>query len=154
MSRELNPPREMLRRFFFVVCLAGDLAAGIFLLTALASRQPTNIFLALLAVAASILLYFVGHRSFDFSGLAASFPVGQEETDIADDLRQELENLLRGIDNPETNWMTRHELRKELANVVSKEPHLLELYGKEIRNAHPFSAGKPQKNTDKSPRSF
>ncbi len=147
MSSELNPPREMLRRFLFVVCMAGGLASGIFLLTALASRQPTHIFLGLLAVAASILLYFVGHHSFDFSGLAASFPVGQDETGIADDLHQELETLLRDIDNPETNWMTRHELRKELANIVNKEPRLLDLYGKEIRNAHPFFSGKSLKNS-------
>ena len=145
MSRELNPPREILRRFLFLVCMAGSLAAGIFLLIAFAGRQADQIFLALLAMGACVLSFFIGHRLFNFSGLAASFPVGGEETDIDEDVRQELEALLHDIDDPETNWMTRHELRKKLANFIQKEPRLLELYGSKIRNAYPFSAGKSLK---------
>jgi hypothetical protein len=146
MSRELNPPREILRRLLFVVCMAGGLAAGIFLLMALASRQPDRIFMALLTVGASILSFFIGHRSFNFSGLTATFPVGGEEPDIDIDVRQELEALLQDIDDPDTNWMTRHELRKKLANFIQKEPRLLDLYGSEIRSAYPFSAGRSLKN--------
>lgn len=112
---------------------------------AFAGRQSDQIFLALLAVGACVLSFFIGHRLFNFSGLAASFPVGGEETDIDEDVRQEFEALLHDIDDPDTNWMTRHELRKKLANFIQKEPRLLELYGSEIRSAYPFSAGKSLK---------
>ena len=146
MSRELNPPREILRRFIFVVIVAGALAAGIYLLLALVGLQPEKIFIGLLAVGASLLAYISGHRSFDFSGLAASFPAGTEDSDIPGEMRQELETLLGQIDNPDTNWMTRHELRKKLAVLVQQEPRLLDLYGREISSAYPFYADKPLKN--------
>ena len=146
MSRELNSPREILRRFLFVACLAGGLAAAIFLLLALVSQQPWKIFQAVLAVAASVLLYFFGRHNFDFSRLAASFPAGEEESDLPGEVREELETLLRDIDNPATNWMTRHDLRKRLAVIIRQEPRLLELYGREISSAFPYPAGKPLKN--------
>ena len=147
MPRELNPPKEILHRVLFVVCITGGLAAGIFLLMALAGRQIGQILLALLAVGGSALLYRFGQRHFDFDRLAASFPAeGTEESDIPGEVRKELETLLRDIDNPATNWMTRHELRKRLAVVIRQEPRLLDLYGREISSAYPFHAGKPLKN--------
>ena len=146
MSRETRTSREIARRFLFVACLAGVLATGIFLLLALSARQPVQIFLALLATCASIMLCAVSHRTFDFTRLASPFPAKAEGTDIAQDVLHELQALLLDIYNPDTNWMIRHESRKKLASIIRREPRLLDLYGSEIRRAYPFFAGKPLKN--------
>jgi hypothetical protein len=146
MSREINPPLEILRRFLFVLCVAGLLSSSLYLLIAVAGSRWPQIINALLAVTISVLFFLAGNRFFNFSGLARSFPTGEQEEDIPDTLKTETVNLLQDIANPHIDWMTRHELRKKLAGIIRQEPRLLDLYGKEIRNAHPFFSGKPLKN--------
>jgi len=146
MSREINPPQEILRRVLFVLCVTGLLCSSIYLLITIAGNRWPQIINALLAVTTSVFFFLAGNRFFNFAALARSFPTGEQEQDIPDALKTETVNLLQDIANPHIDWMTRHELRKKLGGIIRLEPRLLDLYGKEIRNAHPFFSGKPLKN--------
>ena len=146
MHRQINPPKEIARRFIFVLCLISCFASAVYLLVALAGQQPGEIILGLLAIGASALFYYTGRHFLDFARLASSFPAGEQEEDIPDDLRTTTEKVLRAIADPDTDWMIRHELRKKLAVIIQEDPRLLDLYGKEIRSAHPFPSRKPLQN--------
>jgi len=146
MHREMNSPAEMVRRLLFVLCMISVVSSVIFLLVALAGQQTGKIALAFLSAGASLLFYFAGRRYFDFTRLASSFPYGEREEEIPAELRSAAEEILHEIADPATDWMTRHELRKKLAAIIQQEPRLLDLYGREIGDAHPYPFHKPLKN--------
>ena len=145
MNREINPPKEIAKRLLFVLCLISCFGSAAYLLIALAGQQPGEILFGLLALGISGLFYFSGRHFLDFSRLASSFPAGEEGDDISDDLRTSTEKILDEIADPETDWMTRHDLRRKLALLLSEEPRLKDLYRQQIIEAHPFPA--PHKNS-------
>ena len=147
MHREINPPKEIARRLLFVLCLLSSLSSVVYLLIALAGQQGGKIVLGLMAIGASALFYLSGRRYLDFDRLASSFPAAADQQgDIPDAVRTAAEEILHNIADPDTDWMTRHELRKKLAAIIQQEPRLLDLYGREISRAYPYPSRKPLKN--------
>ena len=137
MHRELNPPDEIFRRVIFVMYLGGWLGSGTLLILGIVRSQLGYLAVGLLIAGANMYLRRYGKTHLEFDRLSKSFPLGTKEDEIPAQLRAELQNILHKYQDNNTNWVVRQELRDQLADLINREPLILEAYSSQIHAIHP-----------------
>jgi len=132
MERELNSPREMLRRIAFIIYLGCWTATLVFGGLALLQFHPQRLLLFMPALAFCLVMKRGGERYLDFRRLAKSFPLGDPADRLPHTLKKEVEELLRKLAANGIAWQDRHECRQRLRKLIEKDPRLLSIFRTEI----------------------
>lgn len=134
MYRQVNSPKEMARRFVFLIYVAFVAVFAVELLVTFARRGWRDLVVALGAFAAAAAVRHIGYRWLDFERLFESFPAGCALDAVPEPVREEVEKLVCEFHAPGTDWVRRSEIRHRLVELEELQPEIIEAYSDDLHD--------------------
>lgn len=132
MNRQLNSPREMGRRLFFLAYIISGVAFIIELVVTVAQPDLFQLAIAAGAFAALSAIRRAGYRWLDFKRLFESFPEGCALDRVPEPVREEVERLVAEFHAHGSDWVRRTEIRHRLVELETLQPEIIEAYSEDL----------------------
>lgn len=135
--REINSPREMFRRFMYVMYLGGISSAFILGLQGLGMMDPVRLGVAVFLIVSSWIIRRTGLRQWQFRRLAKSFPFGCNEDELPDYVCREMELLFERFTEDVRNITERQKIRRRVDELIEKDSRILHVFREKIAVINP-----------------
>jgi hypothetical protein len=130
--RDINNPKEMLRRLAYSLYLMTFFGAIASTILAIATHRIDALIWTLVLFSLLYLLHYIGFRSLDFSRMEISFPSGCKGDLVRESTRRHVKNLIHEFQCPDTDGYRRQEIRITICQLTQEEPAILHAYGPEL----------------------